>query len=169
MNLHGESRGVPKGITICGNYKVSLHFTEIMFNDSKSYTSLDKRLFDIHIQVAGGVGKVVVKIFPVTVNNGFLEISLYWAGKGTVATPVKGVYGLLISAIAVDQVMKGTSSSSHSRIWVGIIVGLAVLFFLLIGCGILWLKGLVTSKIRLERERQTRLVKEASVRCIREC
>ncbi|WZZ75377.1 hypothetical protein YC2023_086747 [Brassica napus] len=93
---------------------------------------------------AGGAGKAVVKTFPVT----SLEIHLYWAGKGTVATPVKRVYGPLISAIAVDLVMNGTSSSSQSHIWVGIGVGLAVHFLLLIGCGILWFKGLLTSKSR---------------------
>ncbi|KAH0870693.1 hypothetical protein HID58_077715 [Brassica napus] len=168
--LYAQARLSPISLTyymLClssGNYKVSLHFAEIMFNKSKSYTSLGKRLFDIHIQgvlvlkdfniaeQAGGVGKVVVKTFPVIVNNGSLEIRLYWAGKGTVATPVKGVYGPLISAIAVDRVKNGTSSSSHSRIWIGIGVGLVVLFLLLIGFSILWFKGLLTSKSRLERE-----------------
>lgn len=51
---------------------------------------------------AGGVGKAIVKTFPVTISDGKLQIRLYWAGKGTEATPVKGVYGPLISAIAVD-------------------------------------------------------------------
>ncbi|KAJ4900092.1 putative leucine-rich repeat receptor-like serine/threonine-protein kinase [Raphanus sativus] len=104
------------------------------------------------VEEAGGVGKVVVKTFPVMVKNGSLEIRLYWAGKGTVAIPVKGVYGPLISTIAIDRVKNGTSSRSHSRIWIGIGVGLAVIFLLLIGCAILWYKGLLTSKSRLERE-----------------
>lgn len=55
------------------------------------------------VEEAGGVGKVVVKTFPVMVKNGSLEIRLYWAGKGTVAIPVKGVYGPLISTIAIDR------------------------------------------------------------------
>lgn len=38
----------------------------------------------------------------------------------------------------------------QSRIWVGIRVGLAVFFLLLIGCDILWFNGLLTSKIRVE-------------------
>jgi hypothetical protein len=34
-----------------GNYKVNLHFAEIMFTDDKSYSSLGRRIFDIYIQV----------------------------------------------------------------------------------------------------------------------
>lgn len=55
--LYAQARLSPISLTyymLClssGNYKVSLHFAEIMFNKSKSYTSLGKRLFDIHIQV----------------------------------------------------------------------------------------------------------------------
>ena len=49
---------------------------------------------------AGGVGKAVVKTFLATI-DGKLEIRFYWAGKGTVDTPTKGVYGPLISAISI--------------------------------------------------------------------
>jgi hypothetical protein len=34
-----------------GNYKVNLHFAEIMFTDDKTYRSLGRRIFDIYIQV----------------------------------------------------------------------------------------------------------------------
>lgn len=51
---------------------------------------------------AGGVGKAVIKRFPVTVTNSTLEIRLHWAGKGTTGIPVRGVYGPLISAISVN-------------------------------------------------------------------
>lgn len=54
------------------------------------------------VDAAGGVGKAVIKKIPVTVTNGTLEIRFYWAGKGTNAIPVRGVYGPLISAISVD-------------------------------------------------------------------
>lgn len=54
------------------------------------------------VDAAGGVGKAVIKKFPVTVVNGTVEIRFYWAGKGTNAIPVSGVYGPLISAISVD-------------------------------------------------------------------
>jgi hypothetical protein len=54
------------------------------------------------VDEAKGVGKAVVKKFPVMVTNGKLEIRLQWAGKGTQAIPVRGVYGPLISAVSVD-------------------------------------------------------------------
>jgi hypothetical protein len=34
-----------------GNYKVNLHFAEIIFTDDKTYNSLGRRIFDIYIQV----------------------------------------------------------------------------------------------------------------------
>lgn len=51
---------------------------------------------------AGGIGKPFVKKFTVSVTNGTIEIRLFWAGKGSNAIPVRGVYGPLISAISVD-------------------------------------------------------------------
>ncbi|EOA18229.1 hypothetical protein CARUB_v10006720mg [Capsella rubella] len=97
-----------------GDYNVNLHFAEFMFKDDQTFKSLGRRIFDIYIQgklmvkdfniveEAGGVGKAVIKTIPVTITDGKLEIRLYWAGKGTVAIPDKGVYGPLISAISVD-------------------------------------------------------------------
>lgn len=58
--------------------------------------------FNIALE-AGGVGKGIVKSFPVTLRTGDLEIRLYWAGKGTTSIPEKGVYGPLISAISVES------------------------------------------------------------------
>ena len=51
---------------------------------------------------AGGIGKAIVKQFPVVVINSTIEIRLYWAGKGTTGVPVRGVYGPLISAISLN-------------------------------------------------------------------
>lgn len=51
---------------------------------------------------AKGIGRAVVKSFPVTITDGKLEIRLFWAGKGTTALPLRGVYGSLISAVSVD-------------------------------------------------------------------
>lgn len=54
------------------------------------------------MEEANGVGKGITKTFDnVPVNDGTLEIHLYWAGKGTTAIPIRGVYGPLISAITV--------------------------------------------------------------------
>ena len=61
-------------------------------------------LKDFNIAVeAGGVGKGIIKSFPVTLRSSALEIRLYWAGKGTTSIPEKGVYGPLISAISVES------------------------------------------------------------------
>lgn len=64
---------------------------------------LIKKDFNI-AEEAGGVGKEFILEVPnVMVNNGSstLEISLYWAGKGTIYIPYLGVHGPLISAITV--------------------------------------------------------------------
>jgi hypothetical protein len=53
------------------------------------------------MEAAGGVGKGITKEFNVDVNQSTLEIHLSWAGKGTNAIPMRGVYGPLISAITV--------------------------------------------------------------------
>lgn len=36
---------------INGNYKVNLHFSEIMFRDDQTYYSVGRRFFDVSIQV----------------------------------------------------------------------------------------------------------------------
>ncbi|XP_062169467.1 probable leucine-rich repeat receptor-like serine/threonine-protein kinase At3g14840 isoform X2 [Alnus glutinosa] len=123
-----------------GNYKVNLHFAEIMFTDDKTYRSLGRRIFDIYIQgelvlkdfnivkEAGGVGKAVIKTFTAAVNNNnTLEIRFYWAGKGTTDIPNKGVYGPLISAISVVNSENGTSISLGAM--VGIVVAGAFVIF----------------------------------------
>ena len=55
---------------------------------------------------AGAAGKGITKIFSnVLVNGSTLEIHLYWRGKGTNNIPSRGIYGPLISAIAVTPSM----------------------------------------------------------------
>ncbi|KAL5555171.1 hypothetical protein UlMin_037407 [Ulmus minor] len=95
------------------DYKVQLHFAEIMYTDDQIFSSLGKRIFDVSIQgalklkdfnimeKAGGVGIGHTETFDVFVNGSTLEVHLYWAGKGTTDIPEKGVYGPLISAITV--------------------------------------------------------------------
>ncbi|KAL0816932.1 hypothetical protein Bca101_073376 [Brassica carinata] len=121
-----------------GNYTVNLHFSEIMFSGYQTYSSLGRRFFDIYVQgklvakgfnivdKANGAGRAVVKSFPVRITDGKLEIRLFWAGKGTQATPVRGVYGALISAVSVDPKFippkeAGTGSGGGSSI--GILIG----------------------------------------------
>ncbi|KAK6932002.1 Serine-threonine/tyrosine-protein kinase, catalytic domain [Dillenia turbinata] len=98
-----------------GPYTVTLQFAEIVFADRSTQTweSLGRRVFDIYIQghhhekdfdlskEAGGVNKAIQKNFSVNVTQNYLEIHLFWAGKGTCCIPNEGDYGPLISALSV--------------------------------------------------------------------
>ena len=55
------------------------------------------------MEEAEGAGKGIYKDFEASVDGSTLEIHLYWTGKGTNSIPKKGVYGPLISAIAVTS------------------------------------------------------------------
>ncbi|KAG7953437.1 hypothetical protein I3843_12G110100 [Carya illinoinensis] len=134
-----------------GNYRVRLHFAEIVFTDDKTYSSLGRRIFDVYIQgervlkdfdivkAAGGVRKPNIQSFnAVVVTNGTLEIRFYWAGKGTTDIPSKGDYGPLISAISVD------SDDEASGMSIGAVVGILVagaFVIILFVVAILWWKG----------------------------
>uniref|UniRef100_A0A2N9FCZ5 non-specific serine/threonine protein kinase n=1 Tax=Fagus sylvatica TaxID=28930 RepID=A0A2N9FCZ5_FAGSY len=48
-----------------------------------------------------GLGRAIRKNFVANVSENYLEIHLFWAGKGTCCIPVQGYYGPLISAIHV--------------------------------------------------------------------
>ena len=51
---------------------------------------------------AGGVyPRYVDKHFEARVSENYLEIHLFWAGKGTCCVPVQGAFGPSISAISV--------------------------------------------------------------------
>ncbi|KAI4323056.1 hypothetical protein L6164_022693 [Bauhinia variegata] len=128
-----------------GNYKVKLHFAEIMFSNDKNYSSLGKRIFDVSIQgnlylkdfnimeEAGGAGIGITREFDVDVNGSTLEIHLYWAGKGTNAIPERGVYGPLISAISVTPNFKVPSNGGLSAGAIaGIVIASCVLLILII-------------------------------------
>ncbi|XP_019453518.1 PREDICTED: probable LRR receptor-like serine/threonine-protein kinase At1g53430 [Lupinus angustifolius] len=126
-----------------GNYKVKLHFAEIMFSDDQTSSSLGRRIFDVSIQgfkylkdfnimeAIGGVGKGITKEFDVDVNDSTLEIHLYWGGKGTTAVPDRGVYGPLISAITVTPNFK-IKSGGLSAGAIGGIVAASCVFVILI-------------------------------------
>ncbi|XP_028763745.1 probable LRR receptor-like serine/threonine-protein kinase At1g53430 [Neltuma alba] len=118
-----------------GNYKVKLHFAEIMFSDDQTFNSLGTRIFDVSIQgvkylkdfniakEAGRAGKGITREFNVDVNDTTLEIHLYWAGKGTTTIPDRGVYGPLISAITVIPNFKVPAKWLSVGVIVGVVVG----------------------------------------------
>uniref|UniRef100_A0A0D9ZII4 non-specific serine/threonine protein kinase n=1 Tax=Oryza glumipatula TaxID=40148 RepID=A0A0D9ZII4_9ORYZ len=118
-----------------GNYTVLLRFSEIAFPDSQTWLSLGRRVFDIYIQgalkekdfdirkTAGGKSfSVVNRSFMVTVSKNFLEIHLFWAGKG------RGIYGPLISALSVTPNFTPTVRNGipKSKSKVGIIAGISI-------------------------------------------
>nr|POF10010.1 putative lrr receptor-like serine/threonine-protein kinase [Quercus suber] len=128
-----------------GLYNVSLFFAETGFDDRSSQTwkSLGRRVFDIYIQgslelkdfdiskEAGGVERAIRKIFRANVSENYLEIHLFWAGKGTCCIPVYGYYGPLISAIHVvsdfvSNVPGIPPSNRGKKSRLGLIVGIAV-------------------------------------------
>ncbi|KAL8507663.1 hypothetical protein ACS0TY_018269 [Phlomoides rotata] len=163
--LYMDARLSPLSLTyygfcmINGNYTVNLHFAEIMFTQDKTYNSLGRRIFDVYIQgklvlkdfnienEAGGVNKGVRKNFTAVVTDNNLEIRFYWAGKGTIGIPVRGVYGPLISAISVDPNFTPPSEGG-SNISAGAVAGIVIgaLFIVFLVLGILWWKGCLTRK-----------------------
>nr|CAJ86313.1 H0525G02.10 [Oryza sativa] len=103
-----------------GNYTVTLQFAEFGIEDTQSYKSLGRRVFDIYLQgerqeknfdirkAAGDKSYTVVKkSYKVPVTKNFLEIHLFWAGKGTCCIPGQGYYGPTISALSVTPAVLG--------------------------------------------------------------
>ncbi|CAN6545913.1 unnamed protein product [Malus baccata var. baccata] len=123
-----------------GLYTVTLHFAETVYESrtSQTWQSLGRRVFDIYIQgtrrtkdfdiskEAGGVNRAVVRKFNVSVSENYLEIHLFWAGKGTCCIPEQGDYGPLIAAVHAASVygLPPTTPGKKSR--TGLIVGIAV-------------------------------------------
>ncbi|KAM3684245.1 hypothetical protein ACJW31_11G029400 [Castanea mollissima] len=134
-----------------GNYTVSLQFAEIAFVNSNTWQSLGRRVFDIYIQgnlvlkdfdiqkEAGGASFVAVQkeYNNVKVSQNYLEIHLFWAGKGTCCVPAQGTYGPSISAISATPEFTPTVSNSppssnknRTGLIVGLVVGVGVVSFL---------------------------------------
>ncbi|KAK8449633.1 hypothetical protein SEVIR_7G248600v4 [Setaria viridis] len=136
-----------------GNYTVTLQFAEVDFPDIESWRSRGRRVFDIYIQgdrkeqnfdirmAAGGKSFTVVKkkyVVPVTKN--FLEIHLFWAGKGTCCIPYKGYYGPAISALSATPMRSSADrkSSSKTGVIVGVVVSVSVFALITLAGIFLW-------------------------------
>ncbi|KAI8553180.1 hypothetical protein RHMOL_Rhmol06G0324100 [Rhododendron molle] len=137
-----------------GNYNVTLQFAEIVIENPSSWKSLGRRVFDIYIQgnrvfvdfdikkEAGGVSyQPVERKFTTQVSENYLEIHLFWAGKGTCCIPAQGTYGPSISAISAvpadftpnvsnNPPSSATSKKSATGLIVGIVVPVGVVSFL---------------------------------------
>ncbi|KAF9621305.1 hypothetical protein IFM89_019391 [Coptis chinensis] len=166
-NLYSTARIAPFSLKYYGrclrqgSYNVKLHFAEIRFARDQRNNTLGRRIFDIYIQgeriwkdfniaeEAGGVGKSIIKEYNASVTGSTLEIHLYWAGKGTIAVPQRGIYGPLISAISVKPNFDTSTGLSAGSI-AGIVVGsfVAVLLVLVV----LWKLGYLGGKDLEDKE-----------------
>ncbi|KAK7313194.1 hypothetical protein VNO77_37694 [Canavalia gladiata] len=134
-----------------GFYNITLQFAETAILDTPTtWKSLGRRVFDIYIQgtrvlkdfdiqkAAGGVSyRAVQRQYRFEVTENYLEIHLFWAGKGTCCIPAQGTYGPLIQAISAipdftPSVSNQPQSSKKNRtgLIVGIVVGVGVASFL---------------------------------------
>ncbi|XP_076935153.1 putative LRR receptor-like serine/threonine-protein kinase At1g56140 [Bidens hawaiensis] len=117
-----------------GPYTITLFFAETVFDlNNNSWTGHGRRVFDIYIQgnrmqkdfdiskEAGGIGRALEKEFDIFVTQNYLEIHLFWAGKGTCCIPEQGDYGPIISAIRVSPGFKVKSNNSNKT---GMIIGI---------------------------------------------
>ncbi|XP_040967824.1 probable LRR receptor-like serine/threonine-protein kinase At1g56140 [Gossypium hirsutum] len=133
-----------------GNYTVRLEFAETQIVETNRWEGLGRRVFDIYIQgsrvledfdiwkEAGGVSRrAVTRQFTAVVSENYLEVHLFWAGKGTCCVPAQGTYGPSISAISatpdfIPTVSNNAPTSEESRtgLIVGIVVGVGVVCLL---------------------------------------
>ncbi|KAJ9560972.1 hypothetical protein OSB04_006132 [Centaurea solstitialis] len=93
------------------------------------------------MEAANGVQRGnFVEFDNVYVNGSTLEIHLYWGGKGTTSIPDRGVYGPLISAIAIEP---NYDISTQGRLAAGaisgIVLGCCTVIVLILA--VLWRKG----------------------------
>lgn len=128
-----------------GFYNVELQFAEIFFPDNTTWTSLGTRIFDIFIQgelrekdfdikkqTNGKSYTVVLRQYVVRVTENFMEIHLFWAGKGTCCIPRQGSYGPLISALSVspyggnNKVDPGPIKNSAGKSKIALVAGVVV-------------------------------------------
>ncbi|CAN6989688.1 unnamed protein product [Brassica oleracea var. botrytis] len=151
-----------------GGYTVTLQFAEIQIIGSSSNTwrGLGRRRFDIYVQgrlverdfdirrtANDSTVRAVVKEYKVNVSENYIEIHLFWAGKGTCCIPIQGAYGPLISAVSakpdfIPTVANKPPSKGNNRTGtiVGVIVGLGLLSII---------AGVVIIIIRKRRKRYT--------------
>ncbi|KMT10538.1 hypothetical protein BVRB_5g116620 [Beta vulgaris subsp. vulgaris] len=140
-----------------GNYIVNLLFAEIQIENGRTWRSLGRRVFDIIIQgdrverdfdirrEAGDRSYTPVqRNYTVQVTENYLEIHLFWAGKGTCCIPFQGTYGPSISALSVTPLFRPRQSNSTTNasqiaktpnidVIVGIVVPVGVITLLSLG------------------------------------
>uniref|UniRef100_A0A0E0L097 non-specific serine/threonine protein kinase n=1 Tax=Oryza punctata TaxID=4537 RepID=A0A0E0L097_ORYPU len=142
-----------------GNYTVMLQFAEFAFPDTQTWLSLGRRVFDIYVQgalkeknfdirkTAGGKSFTAInRTYTATVLKNFLEIHLFWAGKGTSGIPTQGYYGPMISALSVTPNFTPTvrngvpKKGSKAGEIAGILTGVSVLGLIGLFGIFMWIK-----------------------------
>uniref|UniRef100_A0A0D9X5C0 non-specific serine/threonine protein kinase n=1 Tax=Leersia perrieri TaxID=77586 RepID=A0A0D9X5C0_9ORYZ len=159
-----------------GFYDVKLQFAEIFFPDNQTWKSVGRRIFDIYIQgelrekdfdikkdTNGKSYTVVQRQYNVEVTKNFMEIHLFWAGKGTCCIPfLQGHYGPSISALSVSSYGEedpgqkknntggGNASNRKISLIVGIVVGVVVLVSLALTGAFVWRQKGKRSELGME-------------------
>ncbi|XAR56905.1 Non-specific serine/threonine protein kinase [Bertholletia excelsa] len=126
-----------------GNYTVVLQFADINSENPSGWKDRGRRVFDIYIQgnrewkdfdlrkAADGLSFTPVqKKFTAQVSENYLEIHLFWAGKGTCCIPNQGTYGPLVSAISATPDFEPSVSNNPpmaKKNMTSLVVGIAVL------------------------------------------
>ncbi|KAH0938289.1 hypothetical protein HID58_005750 [Brassica napus] len=138
-----------------GGYTVTLQFAEIQMEASNSWKGLGRRRFDIYVQgrlvekdfdvlrtAGGSTNRAVHRVYKANVTENYIEVHLFWAGKGTCCIPIQGAYGPIISAVSAAPDFRPTvdnkppsKGKNKTGIIVGVIVGLGLLS-ILAGLGI---------------------------------
>ncbi|CAH8352221.1 unnamed protein product [Eruca vesicaria subsp. sativa] len=151
-----------------GGYTVTLQFAEIQIigSSSNSWRGLGRRRFNIYVQgilvekdfdvrrtANDSIVRAVEREYKANISENYLEIHLFWAGKGTCCIPIQGAYGPLISAVSakpdfIPTVANKPPSRGNNRTGtiVGVIVGLGLLSIF---------AGVVILIIRKRRNRYT--------------
>ncbi|KAJ0734105.1 putative Malectin domain-containing protein [Helianthus annuus] len=95
------------------------------------------RDFDIKRAAGGASFSPIQRQETVQVTNNYLEIHLFWSGKGTCCVPRQGTFGPLISAISATPNFRPSVSNTppstkknRTGLIVGILVPIAVVSFL---------------------------------------
>ncbi|KFK35533.1 hypothetical protein AALP_AA4G003000 [Arabis alpina] len=110
-----------------------------LFQSARLSASSLRRLFDIYVQgqlvekdfdiqrtANGSSVRVIQRVYKANVTENYLEMHLFWAGKGTCCIPAQGTYGPLVSAISATPDFIPTVANklpSKSKKKIGIIVG----------------------------------------------
>ncbi|XP_015163619.1 probable LRR receptor-like serine/threonine-protein kinase At1g56140 isoform X2 [Solanum tuberosum] len=152
-----------------GIYTVNLQFAESEILNTPTWHSLGRRVFDVYVQgirrlkdfdirkEAGGSLAAVQRQFIALVSENYLEIHLFWAGKGTCCVPIQGTYGPSISAISATSDLIPPASEqpfTTKKNWTGLIVGIVV------GVGVISLISLFLVYYLIQKRKQQQALED---------